>query len=340
MKAYILKNPRQGIKAWEQATMPEPKPGRGEVLIAVRAASLNYRDLMIAKGLYPLAILESVIPLSDGAGEIIAVGDGVTRFKTGDRVCGSFFQTWTDGPIPQDAQMHTLGGPMHGMLAQRVVLPQQGVVRMPEHLSYEEAATLPCAALTAWNGLVESANPLAAGATVLTLGTGGVSVFAVQLAKALGFEVIGTSSDEGKIKRLRAMGVNKVVNYQQTPEWDKEVLAINGGRGVDHVIEVGGSGTLQRSLNVIKTGGTVSLIGVLSGLGNAINPDVVLFKSVRLQGVAIGSVRMFEKMNAQMEKRQIKPVIDKVYPFAQAGEAYARLESAAHFGKIVIAVEQ
>ncbi len=163
MKAYIIKNPRQGIQAWEQATMPDPKPGRGEVLIAVKAASLNYRDLMIAKGLYPLPILENVIPLSDGAGEIIAVGEGVTRWKTGDRVCGSFFQTWTDGAIPQDAQM-------------------------------EEAATLPCAALTAWNGLVESANPLAPGATVLTLGTGGVSVFATQFAKAIGFPVLESGS--------------------------------------------------------------------------------------------------------------------------------------------------
>ena len=340
MKAYIIKNPRQGIKAWQQATMPDPKPGRGEVLIAVKAASLNYRDLMIAKGLYPLPILENVIPLSDGAGQIIAVGEGVTRWKTGDRVCGSFFQTWTHGSIPQDAQMHTLGGPMHGMLAQQVVLSQEGVVRMPEHLSYEEAATLPCAALTAWNGLVESANPLTPGTTVLTLGTGGVSVFATQFAKTLGFEVIATSSDEGKIKRLKAMRVNKIVNYKQTPEWDKEVLAINGGKNVDHVIEVGGSGTLQCSLNVIKTGGTVSLIGVLSGLGNVINPDVVLFKNVRLQGISIGSVRMFENMNALIEKRKIKPVIDKVYPFAQAHEAYARLESAAHFGKMVIAVEQ
>jgi len=340
MKAYIIKNPRQGIKAWEQATLPDPKPGQGEVLIAVKAASLNYRDLMIAKGLYPLPILENVIPLSDGAGQIIAVGEGVTRWKTGDRVCGSFFQTWTEGSIPQDAQMHTLGGPMHGMLAQQVALSQEGVVRIPEHLSDEDASTLPCAALTAWNGLVESANPLAPGATVLTLGTGGVSIFATQFAKALGFEVIATSSDEGKIKRLKAMGVNKIVNYRQTPEWDKEVLAINGGKSVDHVIEVGGSGTLQCSLNVIKTGGTVSLIGVLSGLGNVINPDVVLFKNVRLQGISIGSVRMFENMNALIEKRQIKPVIDKIYPFAQAPEAYARLESAAHFGKIVIAVEQ
>jgi NADPH:quinone reductase-like Zn-dependent oxidoreductase len=339
MKAYLLKNPRQGIKAWEQATVPEPKPGRGEVLIAVKAAALNYRDLMIAKGLYPLPILENVIPLSDGAGEIIAVGEGVTRWKTGDRVCGSFFQTWPDGDIPQDAHLHTLGGPMHGMLAQQVVLSQDGIVRVPAHLSYEEAATLPCAALTAWNALVESANPLAPGATVLTLGTGGVSIFAAQFAQALGFEVIATSSDEGKIKRLKAMGVNKIVNYKKTPEWDQEVLAINGGKNVDHAIEVGGGGTLQRSLNVIKTGGTVSLIGVLSGLGNTINPDVVLFKNVRLQGISIGSMRMFERMNVLIEKRQLKPVIDQVYPFAQACEAYARLESAAHFGKIVIGVE-
>lgn len=163
MKAYIIKNPGQGIKAWEQVTLADPKPGRGEVLIAVKAASLNYRDLMIAKGFYPLPMLENAIPLSDGAGEIIAVGEEVTRWKTGDRVCGSFFQSWTDGPIPQDAQMHTLGGPMHGMLAQQVVLSQAGIVRLPGHLSYEEAATLPCAALTAWNALVESANPLAPG---------------------------------------------------------------------------------------------------------------------------------------------------------------------------------
>jgi len=337
MKAYIIKNPGQGIKAWEQVTLADRIPGRGEVLIAVKAASLNYRDLMIAKGFYPLPLLENAIPLSDGAGEIIAVGEEVTRWKTGDRVCGSFFQSWIDGPIPQDAQMHTLGGPMHGILAQQAVLSQDGIVRIPEHLSYEEAATLPCAALTAWNSLVESANPLAPRATVLTLGTGGVSVFATQFAKALGYEVIATSSDENKIKRLKAMGVKNAVNYKQNPEWDKEVLVINGGRNVDHVIEVGGSGTLQRSLNVIKAGGTVSLIGVLSGLGNVINPDIVLFKNVRLQGISIGSVRMFENMNALIEKRRIKPVIDKVYPFAQAHEAYARLESAAHFGKIVIA---
>lgn len=340
MKAYIIKNPGQGIRAWEQAGLPDPKAGPGEVAIAVKAASLNYRDLLIAKGLYPLEPFENVIPLSDGAGEVVEVGEGVRKWKIGDRVCGSFFQSWIDGAIPEDAQKYALGGTLHGMLAQRVVLSQNGVVRVPEHLTYEEAATLPCAALTAWNGLVESASPLEPGATVLTLGTGGVSVFAAQFARAIGCEVIVTTSDDSKTERLGALGVQKVVNYRKHPEWDREVLAVNGAEFVDHVIEVGGSGTLQRSLNVVKTGGTVSLIGVLSGLGNAINPDVVLFKNIRLQGILIGSVRMFENMAAFVGKHRIKPVIHKVYPFDQAHEAYACLESSAHFGKVVITVSQ
>jgi len=338
MKAYIIKNPGQGIRAWEQAELPDFEVGPGEVAIAVKAVSLNYRDLLIAKGFYPLAPLGNAIPLSDGAGEVVGVGAGVTEWKVGDRVCGCFFQKWIDGMIPEDAQLHALGGSLHGMLAQRVVLSQDAIVRVPEHLSYEEAATLPCAALTAWNSLMESANPLNPGATVLTLGTGGVSVFAAQFARALGCEVIATTSDDSKIERLKALGVRKIVNYKTHPEWDKEVLAINGDKPVDHVIEVGGSGTLQRSLNVIKTGGTVSLIGVLSGLGNTIDPDVVLFKNIRLQGILIGSARMFENMNSFIGEHRIKPVIHKVYPFEQARDAYACLESSAHFGKIVIAV--
>ncbi|MGC3991658.1 MAG: NAD(P)-dependent alcohol dehydrogenase [Chthoniobacteraceae bacterium] len=339
MKAYIIKNPGQGVTAWEQTTLPDPKPNSGEVVIAVKAVSLNFRDVLIAKGLYPIPPLQNAIAVSDGAGEVVEVGSGVTKWKVGDRVCGSFFQSWKTGPIPEDAQAYALGGSLHGMLAQRVALSQDGVVRVPEHLSYEEAATLPCAALTAWNALVESANPLQPGATVLTLGTGGVSIFAAQIALALGCKVIATTSGDSKIERLKALGVSAVVNYKTHPEWDKEVLAVNGGKHVDHVIEVGGSGTLERSLNAVRTGGTVSLIGVLSGLGSAINPDPVLFKNIRLQGILIGSVQMFENMNHLISSHTLRPVIHKAFPFDQAHDAYESLESSGHFGKVVIGVE-
>lgn len=338
MKSYSLTNPGQGIKAWELVDAPAPKPQAGEVIVAVKATSLNFRDILIAKGLYPIPSIHHAIPLSDGAGEIVEIGAGVTKWKVGDRVCGSFFQSWKSGPIPEDAQKYALGGSLHGMLAERVALPQGGIVRAPAHLSWEEAAALPCAALTAWNALVETANPLKPGSTVLTLGTGGVSIFAVQLAHAMGCKVIATTSGEDKVARLKALGASAVVNYKKQPDWDKEAIALNGGKQVDHVIEVGGSGTLERSLNVVKTGGTVSLIGVLSGLGSGINPDPVLFKAIRLQGILIGSVSMFENMNTFIERHQIKPVVSNAFPFAQARDAYACLESSAHIGKVAISV--
>lgn len=337
MRAYELKEPTGIDGIVLNAERPTPKAGHGEIAIRVRAASLNYRDLLIAKGSYRGSLKPSLIPLSDGAGEVIEVGAGVSRFKPGDRVAGAFFQSWQAGTVSAERTAHALGGgSLDGMLAEVVVLRESGVIHIPAHLSFEQAATLPCAGVTAWNAVVETAH-VKAGETVLLLGTGGVSLFALQFAKLHGARVIQTSSSNEKLARAKALGADDVINYRDTPDWDKAVTALTGGRGADLVVEVGGPGTLERSIRSARVGGTVAVIGVLSGTGQ-IDPRPLISRSVRLQGIYVGSLDMFAAMNAATDKAALVPIVDRIFPFDQARDAYACLAGGSHFGKVVIAV--
>jgi len=335
MKAYeVVKGctSLDGLRLTERA---EPKPGPHEVLIRVRAASLNYRDHMVVIGRYFTAVDRNTIPLSDGAGEVVAVGDRVTRFGVGARVAGTFFQVWKDGP--RSGWSPALGVPLDGMLAELVALHEDGVVAIPRHLSFEEAAALPCAGVTAWNALMVAGGSIKPGNTVLCLGTGGVSIFGVQFAKATGARVIVISSSDAKLQRAMRLGASDGINYQATPEWDKEIAKLTGGRGVDAVIEIGGAGTLARSFQSIAFGGKVCLIGFLAGPGDT-SPQALMMRGGSLQGIGVGSTRMFEDMNRAIEVNGIKPAIDRVYPFEQAPDAFRQLESRDFVGKIVISI--
>ncbi len=336
MKAYQIKTPGSldGLALVER---PDPTPAPGQILVRVHAVSLNYRDLMIALGRYSGTTAPDLIPLSDGAGEVVAVGAGVSRVRVGDRVAGIFFQTWLDGGIQAAYPASALGGAVDGMLAEYVTLSEEGVVTLPDWMTYEEAASLPCAAVTAWNGLVEQGR-LTAGETVLLQGTGGVSMFALQIAKMHGARVILTSSSDEKLARARALGADETVNYKTTPDWDKAVWALTGKKGVDHVVEVGGPGTLARSLQAARHGGRIAQIGVLSDVEAKISPMPILGKSLHLNGIYVGSRAMFERLLAALTVNQIHPVIDRVFPLAGARAAYEHLQSGAHFGKIVIRV--
>ncbi len=333
MKAYLIQN-KAGIDALTLVERPEPQPGFGQVLIRVRATSLNYRDLIVVQGNYA-GQKASIIPMSDGAGEVVAVGEGVTRVKVGDRVAGIFFQHWLAGSINKQIMKSDLGGGIDGMLAEYVVLSQEGLVILPDHLSYEEGATLPCAAVTAWHGLVTKGN-INAVETVLILGTGGVSIFALQFAKLHGARVIVTSSSDEKLERARELGADETINYNTIPNWEERVYELTDSTGVDQVVEVGGAGTLPKSLQAVRYGGTVSLIGVLSGFGGEVNPWPLIQKSLTIQGIYVGSREMFEAMNRAITQNQLKPIIDRVFPFTEAREAYNYLKSGAHFGKVVI----
>ncbi|HLW69807.1 MAG TPA: NAD(P)-dependent alcohol dehydrogenase [Candidatus Binataceae bacterium] len=335
MKTYEI-NEAKGIDSLKLTERATPKPGPGEVLMRVRAASLNYRDLAIVKGYLGGMLKLPVVPVSDGAGEVAEVGPGVTEWKKGDRVAAIFTQGWLAGPPFAGMYSTSLGGGIDGMLAEYVTLKATGLVRIPDYLSFEEAATLPCAAVTSWQALVTEGH-LKPGDSVLVMGTGGVSIFALQFAKMYGAKIIATSSSDAKLERLRKMGAAEVINYKTTPNWDARVLELTDGAGVDHVVEIGGAGTLPKSINAVKTGGVVSLIGILSGAGQ-IDPMPLLFKNARVQGILVGSREMFEAMNRAMTVNQIHPVIDKVFPFYQAAEAYRHLESGAHFGKVCIAI--
>ncbi|HTP66723.1 MAG TPA: NAD(P)-dependent alcohol dehydrogenase [Geobacteraceae bacterium] len=313
-----------------------PRPGHGEVLVRLRAASLNYRDLLIIKGSYSRHLPLPLIPLSDGAGEVVEVGAGVSRWQPGDRVAGTFFQDWDGGGITEDVPKSALGGAIDGVLAEYALFRELGLVRVPANLTLEEGATLPCAALTAWHAL-QSGGPLC-GRQVLTLGTGGVSLFALQFARAGGAAVIATTSSESKMERLLALGAAHVVNYRSEPEWEMRVIELTGGLGVDLVVEVGGAGTLGKSLRAVSLGGHISLIGVLSGTTGEVNPLPAVMRNVRIQGIYVGSREMFEAMNHAVAVNDIHPVIDRVFPFAEAKAAYRHLESGEHFGKVVIAI--
>lgn len=316
-----------------------PRPARGQVLVRMRAASLNYRDLMIATGRSARgAPLPDLIPLSDGAGEVVELGPDVTRVVVGDRVAACFMQTWLGGEIAPEDAASSLGGAIHGVLAEYRLFDQQGLVKLPDHLSFEDGATLPCAALTAWNALFHGPQPLRVGQSVLVLGTGGVSIFALQFAHAAGARVIATSSSDGKLAQAKALGAAEGVNYRQHPEWQTEVRALTGGRGVDHVVEVGGPGTLPRSVEAARQGGHIHLIGVLTG-GGTIDPATVLRRGVVMRGIYVGSRQMFEAMNQAIALHRITPVIDRVFDFESAKDAYRHLQGQGHVGKVVIRID-
>jgi NADPH:quinone reductase-like Zn-dependent oxidoreductase len=337
MRAYQLPKGGAGIDALVQVERPDPKPAYRQVLVKVKACSLNFRDLGIVRGTYRVPVKENIIPLSDGAGEVVAVGPGVVRVKVGDRVAGCFFQRWFGGESTAEVHASALGGSIDGMLADYAVLEEDGVVKIPPHLSLEEGATLPCAGVTAWHAMMEHAK-LKAGDTILLQGTGGVSIFGLQFAHAMGVRVIITSSSGEKLKQAEKLGAAFGINYKTSPDWEKAAMEFTGGAGVDHVIEVGGAATLARSFGAIRVGGKISMIGGLSGGATELNPGLIFSRRANVQGISVGSTQMFLAMARAIEINAIKPVIDKVFAFADAREAYRHMASGAHFGKIVISV--
>lgn len=334
MKAYEIRE--FGIDNLAIAERPDPEPGEREVVVRFRAASLNYRDLMMVTGQYDPKLKRPVIPFSDGAGEVVKVGSEVTLWKEGDRVMPTFMQGWIDGEITYEKARTALGGDLDGVLAEYGVFSESGLVKIPGHLSYEEAATLPCAALTAWHGLVVSGG-LKEGDTVLLMGTGGVSIFGLQFARNFRAESIITSSSDEKLGRADVLGADHLFNYSENPDWDEAVLLYTGRKGVDHVLEVGGAGTLSKSMRAVRMGGHIALIGVLAD-GGGVDPRPILMKSIRLQGIFVGSRTMFEEMNRRISDEYLKPVVDKVFPFSEAREALRYMERREHFGKIVVTI--
>ena len=338
MRLYTL--PKVGsIHDLTLAEAPTPTPGRGQALVRLRAASLNFRDLMIITNNYGgRPTRANLVPLSDGAGEVTAVGEGVSRVKVGDRVAGIFHQKWLGGELQDAFASSALGGDLDGVLSEYRLFDEHGLVHLPTHLSFEEGATLPCAAVTAWDALFHSARPTLPGDVVLTLGTGGVSVFAIQFARAAGARVIATSSSDQKLQHAKQLGASDCINYKTTPAWDKAVKELTGGVGVDHVVEVGGPGTLPMSLNAVRRSGFVHVIGLLSGAGGTINPLVLIPRASTMRGVYVGSREMFEAMNRAITVHRVKPVIDRVFDFEDAPAAYEHLKSGKHFGKVVIRI--
>ncbi|GAB4468458.1 MAG: NAD(P)-dependent alcohol dehydrogenase [Armatimonadaceae bacterium] len=335
-----------GLDSLKKTELPDPVPGANEVLVRIHAASLNFRDLMMVQGLYNPNQPLPLIPLSDGAGEVVAVGSGVRRVQVGDRVMGSFVQDWVGGRFQfRYWRESCLGGPLPGMLAEYALLSEHGVVPIPDFLTYTEAATLPCAAVTAWNALVVQGS-LTAGESVLLLGTGGVSLFALQFARLQGARVLITSSSDDKLARAQEMGAAVGINYRTIPDWEQTVREQTGGEGVDHVVEVGGAGTLPRSLRATRPGGQVHVIGVLSQVSGSppqdsrIDPTLVLSRALQVRGVLVGSREMFEQMNRAITVSGRRPVVDRVFSFAEAVEALRYLQSGAHFGKVVIQIAE
>ncbi|MEV5030724.1 zinc-dependent alcohol dehydrogenase family protein [Paenibacillus sp. LPE1-1-1.1] len=315
-----------------------PVPGTGELLIKMRAVSLNSRDLGVIDGFYNPHLKLPFIPVSDGVGEVVGLGENVTRFKLGQRVSGIFTQSWISGEPTQEGWVSTLGNPLDGLLAEYVVLPEQGLVHVPDHLSDEEAATLACAGVTAWHAVVEEGK-VKSGDTVLVQGTGGVSLFALQFAKLHGANVILTSSSDDKLERAKALGADQVINYKKTPEWDKAVLELTDGRGADLVVDLGGAATLNRSLQALRVGGQISIIGILSG-ASVENFDIIaaILRKARLQAINVGSRDMFESMNSAIAQNALHPVIDRVFPFEQSVDALRYLSKGTHFGKVCISL--
>lgn len=326
-----------GIDSLEFVERVTPTPGPGEVLVRIRAISFNYRDLLMVKGLYNPKLKLPRIPCSDGSGEVVGVGEGVTLWKPGDRVAGIFMQNWLDGPLTPTKAKGALGGDIDGVLAEYVVFKETGLIRLPDHLSFQEAATLPCAAVTAWNAL--AAGNLRPGATVLIQGTGGVSLFALQLARLQGARVLGISSSHTKLERAYAQGLDAGLNYLENPEWDRWAHDETGGEGVDLVIEVGGLGTLPRSLRAVRHGGTIAQVGVLAGAEDltALQIAPILHKQIKIQGIYVGSRQDFEDLNRAISLAILRPVGENFH-WSQAREALLRMEEGSHFGKLVLTV--
>ena len=321
------------IEGMELVERSDPDAGAGQITVRMRAASLNYRDLLTVQGkggAYKLPL----IPFSDGAGDVVAVGEGVTRISVGDRVCPMFFQSWFDGGPSASNRRLALGGTLPGVLQELRVLDAEGVSRIPDHLTFAEATTLPCAGLTAWRALFEEA-AVRPGHTVLVQGTGGVSIFALQLAKLAGATVIVTSSSDAKLERAKALGADHTINYRSVPDWGKSAADWTGG-GVDHIVEVGGKDTLQQSIEAARVGGTILVIGVLSGFAQQIMIPSLFAKNLHVIGLSVGSRRMFEDMASAMGHNQIKPVIDKTFDFTEVPDALRYMQQASHFGKIAI----
>lgn len=337
MKAYEVQG-GWGFENLKLADRPDPEPGYKQVVVKVRATSINYRDLLMIQGFYNPKQPQPIIPFSDGAGEVVAVGEGVSRVKEGDKVASSFFQGWISGdPTPEKVVNSALGAPRDGMLSELALLEEDGVVPFPDHLSFEEAATLPCAGLTAWSCLFRH-GAIAPKDVVLTLGTGGVSIFALQFAKMAGAEVVITSSSDEKLQRAKELGAAHGVNYKKEEKWAKPVKDYTGGHGVDHVIEVGGVGTLENSIRSCRMGGHISLVGVLSGPQAPLNLTLVLMQDIRIQGVFVGPRESFDEMNRAIAHHQFRPVVDKVFGWDEAHQALEFMAAGKHFGKVCIRV--
>ncbi|MFQ5673387.1 MAG: NAD(P)-dependent alcohol dehydrogenase [Nitrospinales bacterium] len=334
MKAFEIQGDF-GLDCLKEVEKPEPQPGPGEILLQVRAASLNYRDLLTVEGRYNPHQPLPLVPLSDGIGEVLATGEGVSRVKTGDRVAGIFAQKWLAGTPSNSMLQSTLGGPLDGMLTERIVLHEDGLVHVPDHLTDEQAAALPCAGVTAWNALVTEGG-LKAGQSVLIQGTGGVSIFALQFTRMFGARAIVISAHEEKLARAKNLGANEVIHSRAVPDWDKKVLELTDGLGVDHVVEVGGAATLQKSLHSVRFGGRISLIGILSGIETQVNIISVLMKRVRVQGIYVGHRESFEAMNRAIRVSRLVPAVDRAFSFPEAIDAFRHMKSGKHFGKICI----
>jgi NADPH:quinone reductase-like Zn-dependent oxidoreductase len=331
MRAWIVARGSKSIEELRQVEQPDPVAGPHDVLVRVRATSLNYRDQAVVAGQYfGGAVTCDTVPLSDGAGDVIAVGSAVSRFKPRDRVAATFFQP--------GAQPTALGSPLDGMLREQAALNEDGLVAIPDHLSYRDAACLPCAAVTAWHALFRAGRPTRAGDTVLVLGTGGVSIAALQLARAAGARVIATSSSDDKVARVTALGASDVINYRRIQDWEQEVRRLTAGRGVDCVVEIGGAGTLGRSMRSLARSGKVTLIGFLAGREGDTNPTPLMMTGGSLHGIFVGDREMFEEMNRAIIVNHITPVIDRVFPFEAAPAAYKFHASGAFVGKVVITV--
>jgi NADPH:quinone reductase-like Zn-dependent oxidoreductase len=336
MKKYEIQG-GFGLKQVRMVERPVPVPGPSDVLIKVRAVSLNSRDLGVINGFYDPNLKMPLTPVSDGVGEVVGLGERVTRFKLGDRVSGIFTQSWISGEPTKANWVTTLGYPLEGLLAEYAVLPEEGLVRVPNRLTNEEAAALPCAGVTAWHAIVEEGK-VKAGDTVVVQGTGGVSLFALQFAKLHGAAVIVTSSSDEKLECAKALGADFGVNYKHTPDWDKAVLEWTQGLGADHIVELGGAATLNRSISALRVGGQISIVGLLSGARAEMDIIPAILRKARLQAINVGSRDMFESMNRAIERSGLRPVIDRVFPFECAVDALHYLGEGAHFGKVVITI--
>ena len=335
MKTYEFTN--FGLENLRIVEHDVPKPNAHEVLLKIHAVSLNFRDLLFKNGLYNPRAKFPAVPIADAAGEVVEIGDGVTKWKVGDRVTNIYAPGWIDGEITAQKNKVTYGdGALQGVLTEYRTFDENTLVRIPNHLSYEEASTLPIAAVTAWNALAVSGN-LKAGETVLTQGTGGVSIFAIQFAKLFGAKVLATSSSDEKLAKTQKLGADEIINYKKREDWDVAARELTGKIGVDHVVEVGGIGTMSRSIRAVRSGGHIAAIGILTTAGD-LNLTPILMKAIRIQGIFVGSRAMFEQTYRAIELAKLEPVIDKVFAFEDASAAFEHLENGSHFGKVVIKV--